>query len=426
MTMDGLAVPAPQPTPNDANHSNIVNVVNGSSANFITSGVYGATIAGGGGSFYQFPQVSNSVTGDFGTVSGGYGNASSGADTVAGGIFNASSGFCDAIGGGQNNIAGGNEAVVAGGYANNNGADWGTVAGGELNHIFPTAHDSTIGGGFDNQIRTNAPYSTIGGGYQNTIALNSFGATIPGGALNGAAGAYSFAAGQHAKANHDGAFVWADFSQSSDFASTGPNQFLIRAAGGVGIGTSSPLAPLHVVGSGGSNLVLQDGVDSLYWSIYTEFCPGCAAGSGNLLFRNDSGIFGFIRHSDCAYIGGSDERLKRDIAPLNNVLERVLQLRPVSYRFRSDTSGGPRSLGFIAQEVEPLFPEVVGECQGMKGLAYSEFVPVTIGAIQELNRKLTHDLEEKQKEITDLRRQNESLEKRLEALESHFLNHKPN
>ncbi len=48
---------------------------------------------------------------------------------------------------------------------------------------------------------------------------------------------------------HPGAFVWAD-SADSDFDSTGNNQFLIRASGGVGIGPPSPQGGLHLRGAG--------------------------------------------------------------------------------------------------------------------------------------------------------------------------------
>ena len=75
-----------------------------------------------------------------------------------------------------------------------------------------------------------------GGGFLNSIS-GQF-ATVPGGRQNIAAG-YAFAAGRRAKALHQGAFVWAD-SSDFDFASTGLNQFLIRAGGGVGIGINNP------------------------------------------------------------------------------------------------------------------------------------------------------------------------------------------
>lgn len=83
-----------------------------------------------------------------------------------------------------------------------------------------------------------------------------------------AAGAQSFAGGTRARAQHDGAFVWAD-GQTGDFTSTGPNQFLIRAEGGVGIGTGSPQSLLHVRSSfAHAELSLESGdTDGHRWGI---------------------------------------------------------------------------------------------------------------------------------------------------------------
>ncbi|MBI1805054.1 MAG: hypothetical protein HY033_08850 [Ignavibacteriae bacterium] len=103
------------------------------------------------------------------------------------------------------------------------------VAGGVGNEA--NASYATVGGGFDNAASSGG--ATVGGGQFNTASGNF--ATVPGGSSNSATGGYSFAAGQQAKAMHNGTFVWAD-SENADFASTGENQFLIRAKDGVGIG----------------------------------------------------------------------------------------------------------------------------------------------------------------------------------------------
>jgi hypothetical protein len=60
-------------------------------------------------------------------------------------------------------------------------------------------------------------------------------------------GAHSLAAGTQARALHDGTFVWAD-NRNADFASTGSNQFLIRASGGVGINNNNPNGAALAVG----------------------------------------------------------------------------------------------------------------------------------------------------------------------------------
>src|SRR5207249_1105907 len=76
----------------------------------------------------------------------------------------------------------------------------------------------------------------------------------PGGEDNQAIGKASFAAGERARANHDHTFVWGD-SPSPAYASTGTNQFLIHASGGVGIGHNNPRHNLHVGITLGTNSI---------------------------------------------------------------------------------------------------------------------------------------------------------------------------
>jgi hypothetical protein len=121
------------------------------------------------------------------------------------------------------------------------------LAGGSFNTSQTNAAYATLGGGQNNLIQNGAAHATIGGGSFNTIHPLASYATIPGGRHNSATN-LAFAAGNHAKANHTGAFVWGD-AQEGDFASTANNQFLIRAAGGVGINTANPQDALHVKGT---------------------------------------------------------------------------------------------------------------------------------------------------------------------------------
>ncbi len=181
----------------------------------------------------------------------------------------------------------------------------------------------------------------------------------------------------------------------------------------VGIGTTSPEAALHLAGQDAVQLRLQNSINNSYWNIYSE----SYLNSSNLLFISGLGGYAYFRATDGAYFNASDARLKRDVAPMDGILDRVLELRPVTYRLRADSESGPQTFGLIAQEVETLFPEVVGDCHGMKALSYSELVPVTIRAIQELNQKLTQELQQKRAEITELRVRNEALERRLDRLE---------
>ena len=108
---------------------------------------------------------------------------------------------------------------------------------------------AAIAGGRNN--RAEGAYAVVGGGggasaTDSNSAIGSY-SMIPGGRANKTLGRYALAAGRRAKAEHDGSFVWAD-STDADFASTGINQFLIRATGGVGINKTSPAAPLDILG----------------------------------------------------------------------------------------------------------------------------------------------------------------------------------
>ena len=157
---------------------------------------------------------------------------------------------CVLGGGNQNSIQTNAYASVLGGGNGNSiqtSAYESFLGGGYQNSIQTSAYNSVIGGGDNNAITNGAYYSTIGGGVNNVVG--GAGGTVPGGNGNGAIGVNSFAAGTFAQATNDGAFVWADLHYTA-FDSTGPNQFLIRASGGVGINTNNPAgAALSVNGS---------------------------------------------------------------------------------------------------------------------------------------------------------------------------------
>lgn len=110
-------------------------------------------------------------------------------------------------------VASGPTSVISGGQNN--------TASGELSVISGGRGSTASGRG-----------SAVGGGENNT-ASGLF-ATVPGGQNNVASGENSFAVGRRARATHPGSVVFGDNSDA-DKNSSGANQFLIQAAGGVGI-----------------------------------------------------------------------------------------------------------------------------------------------------------------------------------------------
>jgi hypothetical protein len=285
----------------------------GGSAFNIAGGSNGVTIAGGGGN--GSPNVVNV---DFGSIGGGQSNSITGGShgVIGGGGANTASNICTTVGGGWANNASGDSAVIAGGNSNNTVAMYSAILGGSANQITGGIYGA-IGGGGSNQVSSNAasigggwannasgdsaviaggntnvasaPYSSVGGGQYNTTSGNA--SSIPGGLSNTAVGNYSLAAGRRAKANHAGAFVWAD-STDADFASQAVNQFLIRAAGGVGINTSAPGAALEVAGQvkitggapGAGKILTSDATGLAAWTTPPPF-PLTGSGTANYVTR---------------------------------------------------------------------------------------------------------------------------------------------
>jgi hypothetical protein len=144
-------------------------------------------------------------------------------------------GTLDAFGsvrtGSSQNVASGNRSFAAGGTENNP-----NVAEGGM---------SFVGGGENNQAIGSRSF--VAGGAGNVVeGLNSF-AT---GSSSMANARSTFAAGRQAEALHEGSFVWSDWQiLEGPFQSTGNNQFLVRASGGVGINKNDPESALDVAGT---------------------------------------------------------------------------------------------------------------------------------------------------------------------------------
>ncbi len=107
--------------------------------------------------------------------------------------------------------------------------------------------------------------------------------------------------------------------------------------------------------------------------------------------------------------GSSDARFKTNVSAIANPLEKVLQLRGVNFdwnqsQFPERTFSSKRALGFIAQEVEKVLPEVVEtekSADGYKAIQYDKVVALLVEAIKE-----------QQKQINRLQKQVKQLKKK--------------
>lgn len=410
----------------------------GNPSNIIASGVDGAVVAGG--SSGDINKVINSwavvlggrsniASGLNSSIVGGTNNKSSGKDTfVGGGNLNEATSFASTISGGTENQAQGKTSFIGGGNANNAQGWWSTISGGNYN----TAK------GF---------VAYVGGGDHNHADGNY--SAIPGGEKNAARGANSFAIGQLAKANDDHSFVWSDGSTDSMYT-TGAQQFLINASGGVGIGTNKPDAPLTVASQNHWDLANNEGdfkIGNDQYRLKIGLATGgggagsvniwADGGTGKLSLGSNGNNVVSIQQSDGMYpatdnkyslgtsnnrwsavyaangaIQTSDRRLKKDINSLQYGLDDVMKLKPVSYEWKksSGLNNGKdeQHLGLIAQDVDKVISEVVERPEGKNGylgMSYTGLVPVLIKAIQEQQKQMEEQKEQIQKLKNELKTQ---------------------
>jgi hypothetical protein len=89
-----------------------------------------------------------------------------------------------------------------------------------------------------------------------------------------------------------------------------------------------------------------------------------------------------------AYGSPSDRKLKENIQPLQNTLNKILQLRGVTFDWREETdqykiAGHKNDIGFIAQEVEKIIPEIVREKDGVLAIRERALFAYLVEAIKE-------------------------------------------
>ena len=114
--------------------------------------------------------------------------------------------------------------------------------------------------------------------------------------------------------------------------------------------------------------------------------------NGHIQFINGNGQVGSIttNGSTTTYATSSDYRLKENVAPMQNALATVAQLKPCTYTWKADGSAGQ---GFIAHELQAVVPDAVtGEKDAVdadgkpqyQGVDTSFLVATLVAAIQEL------------------------------------------
>ncbi|MEM9685558.1 MAG: tail fiber domain-containing protein, partial [Bacteroidota bacterium] len=205
---------------------------------------------------------------------------------------------------------------------------------------------------------------------------------------------------------------WAVFDNNASL-----ERLSISSNGNVGIGITSPADKLDVRGT------LRLSTSNNHARMYIGTIPGRGTG---LVFEIKSAQHGsnrkIIWDGDNNWDSPSDERLKSNISQEKNILERLVQLDVKRYNWK-DTYNQKKAepiIGFIAQEVKPLFPSLVGEVEDeedknkkLMTLKYASFGVLAVGAIKELRAEKDVEIAKHKQLIDELKTKVEKLEKQL-------------
>ncbi len=194
--------------------------------------------------------------------------------------------------------------------------------------------------------------------------------------------------------------------------------------GKVGIGTASPGAKFHVNGDARINSIMggeNNGSGNFHldaWgsgadrSVYLNW----ASGTGGAKVGNGSSTWGPIAAS--AFNVSSDRRLKDNIKPIENPLEKILKIDAVTFTWKEASRHkmeGER-IGLIAQNVEKIFPQAVKLDHsenalpgGTRLVNYPDLVSPIIAAIKEFYSLWVNDSKDLHREIASVKQENETL-----------------
>lgn len=239
----------------------------------------------------------------------------------------------------------------------------------------------------------------------------------------GATGNYATAVGLNTTASGQGSFASGINTKASQSQSTAMGASTIASghtsvALGQGTRADSPNSTaIGILNVGGGDPLLANSTDPLF-----EIGNGYYSGGGTV--ENRSNAFSLSRNGNATLAGSltqnSDRRLKTNISTIPYGLNTILKLNPVSYNWEKYPDQVEKSLGLIAQEVQPIINEIVSvgiDKEKTLSLSYIELIPILIKAIHD-QQDIINKQGSKINGLTAELEQFKTLDKRVKQLET--------
>jgi len=160
---------------------------------------------------------------------------------------------------------------------------------------------------------------------------------------------------------------------------TGSNNIAEGYHGGYNLTTGSNNIDIGNVGVAGEGGAIRIGTTSTQTAAYIAGIS-TAKVTGSAVYVTSAGQLGVL---------ASSERYKTAIAPMGSDTEKLAQLRPVSFKIKTDPAG-TRQYGLIAEEVAKVYPElVIRDASGrIDGVRYEELAPMLLNEVQQQQQRI--------------------------------------
>tara|TARA_Y100001963_G_scaffold135026_1_gene196221 strand:- start:300 stop:995 length:696 start_codon:yes stop_codon:yes gene_type:complete len=154
----------------------------------------------------------------------------------------------------------------------------------------------------------------------------------------------------------------------------------------------------HITNGSESSPHLQiqgSGYYGIHWLDANAYYIGHNSPNRSLrIYSNDESNYVQLAAGGNSWTSSSDERLKEDIQDIGSVIDKVKDIRCISYK-RKNIEGVRESIGFIAQDFIGKFDQVLDQSKikddddtEYYGIKYTETIPILLKAIQELSTKV--------------------------------------